>query len=706
MSETAAGNHDPTGNSPGAPHHDEYVVVARRYRPQTFDELIGQGHVAQALKQAIATGRVGHAYLFTGARGVGKTSAARILAKALNCTGNPDGGPTPTPCNQCEVCRSVSTGDDVDVLEIDGASNRGIDEIRQLRQNVAIRPSRARFKVYIIDEVHMLTKEAFNALLKTLEEPPEHVKFVFATTEPNKIPITILSRCQRFDFAGIESTAIQTRLAQIAESEGVGIDVEALQILAMRAAGSMRDSQSLLEQLLAVSEGAITGEDVNRLLGIAPAQRVSDLARRLAERDAAGALAEVHSAIAGGADVGQLLDQLLGYFRDVMAVSVGAGMDAALYALPSQAEEVTSLAGALGPQTLLAILQVLDETAARLRVSVHSRTLAEMAVVRVCHLEDLDDLADLVASLREGGTPPAGPPAKRPVGPSKGPNNGPDNGPAPQPKPPTPAGTTPASGAPTGGSAPAPSGTAPSGTAPSGTAPQKNQQPSAANATASAAPATSQLNGSGAAPPPAAAPRPISPAPTAERPPEPARPRPAPPRPRDIDAATAANAALQEAEQESDSANADSGNADSSSTVPSASAAAGDTIADDKLQQAWQAVSKQVGGILGNLAAMAVSVGAVDERRVCVRFDNPVSRDTCDQPAHKQQLEDALESLAGRRLHLEFEAKAPAVTAPQQRMTRRQRQAEIAQRPFVQAALELFDGQPDKLRYVPPANKN
>jgi DNA polymerase-3 subunit gamma/tau len=168
----------------------EYVVIARRYRPQTFAELIGQQHVAKALEQAISSDRVGHAYLFTGARGVGKTSAARILAKALNCVT----GPTPTPCNECDICRSVSTGDDVDVLEIDGASNRGIEEIRQLRQNVAVRPSRSRFKIYIIDEVHMLTKEAFNALLKTLEEPPEHVKFIFATTEANKIPITILSR--------------------------------------------------------------------------------------------------------------------------------------------------------------------------------------------------------------------------------------------------------------------------------------------------------------------------------------------------------------------------------------------------------------------------------------------------------------------------------------------------------------------------------
>src|SRR3989304_3054503 len=206
-----------------------YTVIARRYRPQFFEDLVGQEHVSQALANAITTERVGHAYLFPGARGVGKTSAARILAKALNCQTN---GPSPRPCNECDICQSVNSGDDVDVLEIDGASNRGIDEIRQLRQNVSVRPSRTRWKVYIIDEVHMLTKEAFNALLKTLEEPPEHVKFIFATTEANKIPIPILSRCQRFDFAGIDMGAIQTRLAQIAAAEGVEIDAEAVQILA------------------------------------------------------------------------------------------------------------------------------------------------------------------------------------------------------------------------------------------------------------------------------------------------------------------------------------------------------------------------------------------------------------------------------------------------------------------------------------------
>src|SRR3954463_10157071 len=278
----------------------EYVVVARRYRPQDFSQLIGQDQVSQALANAINTNRVGHAYLFTGARGVGKTSTARIFAKALNCVN----GPTTTPCGECDICEGVASGSDVDVIEIDGASTRGIDEIRQLRSNVNVRPSRARFKIYIIDEVHMLTTPAFNALLKTLEEPPEHVKFIFCTTEADKIPITVLSRCQRFDFAPIEMKSIVERLEHICKSEGVEAEPEALQIVARRAAGSMRDSQSLLEQLLSFGGDKITVGDVHSLLGTANSARLAALADCIVRRDAAVALHEVEAAIAGGVDVG------------------------------------------------------------------------------------------------------------------------------------------------------------------------------------------------------------------------------------------------------------------------------------------------------------------------------------------------------------------------------------------------------------------
>jgi DNA polymerase III subunit gamma/tau len=380
----------------------EYIVVARRYRPQTFTDLVGQQHVAQALAGAITSNKVGHAYLFTGARGVGKTSAARILAKALNCVR----GPTPTPCNECDICRAVSSGDDVDVLEIDGASNRGIEEMRQLRQNVNVRPSRARFKIYIIDEVHMLTKEAFNALLKTLEEPPEHVKFIFCTTEPEKIPITILSRCQKFDFAGIQTQSIAERLRQIVEAEGVEAEGEALQAIARRAAGSMRDSQSLLEQLLAFGGGRLTLEDVHRMLGTAGDRRLVELANHLVARDGAAAVASLDRALFEGVDVGPLLDQLLGYFRDVMVTLAGAPAELMLHSSPGDRETVEAAGQQLGMDTVLAIMQIIDQTLSRLRYSTHGRILAELALLRICRLEDLEAISGLIDQLRDG-TPAA-----------------------------------------------------------------------------------------------------------------------------------------------------------------------------------------------------------------------------------------------------------------------------------------------------------
>ena len=397
----------PPGSPPG-----QYVVVARRYRPQTFDQLLGQEHVAQALTNAITTQRVGHAYLFTGARGVGKTSAARILAKALNC----QSGPAAVPCNQCDICLSISTGDDVDVLEIDGASNRGIDEIRQLRQNVNVRPSRSRFKIYIIDEVHMLTREAFNALLKTLEEPPEHVKFIFCTTEATKIPVTILSRCQRFDFAGISTRAISERLRQIVAAEGVTAEPEALELLARRAAGSMRDSQSLLEQLLSFASGQITVADVHSMLGTAGDQRLRAIVEHLARHDAAAALAELDGATSEGVNVGQLLEQLLGYFRDCMAAAAGCSADAFLYASGASSQEVAEAGKRMGLLAVLAAMQILDQTLARLRYSTQGRILAELALVRLCQLEELDELAVLVEQLQSGrpvaaAAPAAAPPA-------------------------------------------------------------------------------------------------------------------------------------------------------------------------------------------------------------------------------------------------------------------------------------------------------
>lgn len=374
-----------------------YMVVARRYRPQRFEELVGQEHVSKALINAITSNRVGHAYLFTGARGVGKTSTARIFAKALNC----QQGISPTPCNQCDICQAISIGEDVDVLEIDGASNRGIEEIRALRQNVNIRPSRARFKIYIIDEVHMLTKEAFNALLKTLEEPPEHVKFIFCTTEPNKIPITILSRCQRFDFAGIGTEAILRRLQQIVDSEGVRVEAEALEAIARRAAGSMRDAESLLEQLLAFAPEKISLEDVHAVLGTAGEERMVGLVDRLLQQDPAGALAQLDAAVQEGVDIALLLEQMLGYFRDCMVGALGCSRKMFIYTSSRLADHVLQTAQRLGLQRLLAILQLLDHTLSRMRFSTQGRILAELALVRICQLEDLERLSELIALFRK-----------------------------------------------------------------------------------------------------------------------------------------------------------------------------------------------------------------------------------------------------------------------------------------------------------------
>jgi DNA polymerase-3 subunit gamma/tau len=293
-----------------------YKVLARRWRPQQFRDLVGQEAIAQALQGAISVQRVAHAYLFTGARGVGKTTTARILAKALNCRE----GPTVTPCDRCDSCEAIASGDDVDVIEIDGASNRGIDEVRELRQNVNLRPTRGRYKIYIIDEVHMLTREAFNALLKTLEEPPEHVKFIFATTDPQKIPVTILSRCQRFDFGTIAPERIQQRLEEIVEAEGIAVDGPVVELVTRRAAGSMRDALSLMDQLLAFGGERVTSDQVHRLLGTASEDRLLALSTSLIERNAGRALDVVAEAESHGVQLGEMIDQLIEYFRDLMVL--------------------------------------------------------------------------------------------------------------------------------------------------------------------------------------------------------------------------------------------------------------------------------------------------------------------------------------------------------------------------------------------------
>jgi DNA polymerase-3 subunit gamma/tau len=387
----------------------EYTVVARRYRPQQFAELIGQEPVAQALVNALYSGRVAHAYLFTGLRGVGKTSAARILAKALNCVH----GPSPTPCDKCESCLAIAAGQDVDVLEIDGASNRGIDQIRDLRQNTQFRPSRSRYKVYVIDEVHMLTKEAFNALLKTLEEPPPHVKFIFATTEVQKLPMTILSRCQRFDFSGIPTQRIVDQLRTVVAGEGREADDEALELVARRAGGSMRDAQSLLDQLLAFGEERLTADQVHKMLGTAPDDVIAALAAAVLGKDAKEGLALLDAGLGRGLQPGELLDQLIEYWRDLMLVgSAGAGV-VGLNAPSRLRDGIAAQAATISLDTILAGLDVLQTTRTRLRSSSHGRVLMEMALVRLSRLDDLISLSQLTQMLQGGEA--AASPSPRPV---------------------------------------------------------------------------------------------------------------------------------------------------------------------------------------------------------------------------------------------------------------------------------------------------
>ena len=380
----------------------KYTVVARRYRPKTFTELVGQSTVSQALLSAIESNRVGHAYLFTGARGVGKTSTARIFAKALNAATETNGKFDP----DSDVSQAIDAGEDLDVLEIDGASNRGIDEIRQLRSNAAVRPSRSRYKIYIIDEVHMLTTQAFNALLKTLEEPPGHVKFIFCTTDPEKIPITVLSRCQRFDFPPVKTEQIFERLRFICDNEGTKADDAALRLIARRAAGSMRDSQSLLEQLLSFSGDQVTVEVVHAMLGTADETRLASFATRLIERDAAGALRELNTAADEGVDVGQLAEQLLGYLRDMMTLAVGGSADLVRTANPNSVDQLKEWGKTWGTMTLLSALQLLDETIVKMRYSVQSRILLEVALVQICNLQDLQALSDLVKAFSTQSAPP------------------------------------------------------------------------------------------------------------------------------------------------------------------------------------------------------------------------------------------------------------------------------------------------------------
>jgi DNA polymerase-3 subunit gamma/tau len=333
-----------------------YLVLARKYRPQNFDELVGQAHITDLLRKLIESGRIAHAFLFCGPRGIGKTSCARILAKSLNCKN----GPTLKPCGECPACLEIANGNSFDVIEIDGASNRGIDEIRTLRENVKFAPSYGRYKIYIVDEVHMLTSDAFNALLKTLEEPPEHVKFIFATTEVQKVPATILSRCQRFDFKRIQLEIIMANLKSICVKENLKANQEALFAIAKAAQGSMRDALSILDQLSALSDKGIDAVDVFSMLGMVEIEFLFDLTDALIARNCLKALDIFNQIIEHGKDIKQLGKDLTEHFRHLMIVKVGGVSLNGLIDYPSgvkqrlaaQAEKIT-IAGILKAIELL-----------------------------------------------------------------------------------------------------------------------------------------------------------------------------------------------------------------------------------------------------------------------------------------------------------------------------------------------------------------
>jgi DNA polymerase III subunit gamma/tau len=407
-----------------------FEVLARKCRPQTFDEVVGQKNITQALQNAIEAKRVAHAYLFAGSRGVGKTSVARILAKALNC----QDGPTRTPCNRCTSCEEITGGFSVDVLEIDGASNRGINEIRELRENVKYLPARNKYKIYIIDEVHMLTTEAFNALLKTLEEPPPHVIFVFATTEAHKIPLTILSRCQRYDFRRIPSAAILGQLKKIALKEGMEISDPSLHLIARQAQGSMRDAQSLLDQVLSFSGPKVSDEEVVEALGIIDRKVLHEAIQALAEGDRGRLLQIVEKVYTFGYDLKEFCGELAQLMRDLLVLKLlGKGPQEASDLIDLPEEEIRDLAGQAEKfsqeeiHSLFRALLAAHDEAAR---SAFPRLILEMTLTRVARRKpvlSVEEVLERLQAMEErlltgGGTtspipslPAPSPPVKRPA---------------------------------------------------------------------------------------------------------------------------------------------------------------------------------------------------------------------------------------------------------------------------------------------------
>jgi DNA polymerase III subunit gamma/tau len=387
-----------------------YRVLARKYRPQTFAELIGQDAMVKTLGNAIERGRIAHAFLLTGVRGVGKTSTARLVAKALNCVG-PDGqgGPTIDPCGVCEPCRAIAEGRHIDVIEMDAASHTGVDDVREIIEAVRYASVSARYKIYIIDEVHMLSKSAFNALLKTLEEPPAHVKFLFATTEVNKVPVTVLSRCQRFDLRRIPAEKLAEHFAHVAQAERVEVEEEALHAIARAAEGSARDGLSILDQAIAHGEGRVSASQVREMLGQADRGRIRRLLETLLTGDVALTLAQLDEAHALGIEPGSLMRGLMESLHAVTRAKAGAGADPLQSA--EERDHSAELAAKLSWGNLHRLWQLLLKGLEDVRIAPDPHEAATMALLRLIHAAEMPDPSALAALLAGGAAPIAAPPA-------------------------------------------------------------------------------------------------------------------------------------------------------------------------------------------------------------------------------------------------------------------------------------------------------
>ncbi|KAA9005267.1 DNA polymerase III subunit gamma/tau [Histidinibacterium aquaticum] len=419
-----------------------YQVLARKYRPETFADLVGQDAMVRTLKNAFAAGRIASAFIMTGIRGTGKTTTARIIAKGLNCIG-PDGqgGPTTDPCGECEHCRAIMEGRHVDVMEMDAASRTGVGDIREIIDSVHYRAASARYKIYIIDEVHMLSTSAFNALLKTLEEPPEHVKFIFATTEIRKVPVTVLSRCQRFDLRRIEPEVMIALLRRIADAEGAEITDEALALITRAAEGSARDAESLLDQAISHGAGETTAEQVRAMLGLADRGRVLDLFDMILKGDAGGALSELAAQYADGADPMAVLRDLaeICHWVSIIKITPEAAEDPTVS--PEERDRGRQMAEALPMRVLTRLWQMLLKALEEVATAPNGMMAAEMAVIRLTHVADLPTPEELVRKLGDGPPPPP-PPGPGAAPPQAAPGAEARGQPQPRPTHPGPSGPT------------------------------------------------------------------------------------------------------------------------------------------------------------------------------------------------------------------------------------------------------------------------